>query len=400
MRRLACILGFLLVVGGCKIEKVEPPTEDPVIVSLRVSSYLVSPGGYTEILAWASDPDLQDDTLYYEWSVEPQDGRFTDTTDTNETSTANPIRWWPETPGEYTITLKVKDGRGGEADTSFKVSVAHYALVRIIGEEDLTMPYGLSVEEDEIWVADPSQKMVFVFDLEGNKKGAYPVVIREIDNGETTYTEMEPYDIEVGDSLLYVVSLTAEGCRYGKLDEENERIVLTGKYATSEKNLYVMLREGNHNYLLVGVNDGNVRLRIVDRTLLTVSEIKIEESVAGGITNDGERVYEAFYLDTLIAGVRWWDIDDPYNTYSTFYDSLHNPRSVGYWNDTLFVGDAPEGQRRIVVLNASDGSYIEKFGTLGNGPDQLNMPTDIEVRNGLIYVVDMGNHAIKVFEKQ
>ena len=96
------------------------------------------------------------------------------------------------------------------------------------------------------------------------------------------------------------------------------------------------------------------------------------------------------------------DLDDPDSTYGFFYTSLHNPKGIGYdpVEKLLYVGDAPPGDRNIVVLKAEDGSVEEIFGTLGDAPDQLNMPTDIEIKNGYIYVVDMGNHAIKVFAKK
>ncbi len=409
MRRLACILGLLLVVGGCKIEKVEPPTQDPIIVSLRVSSYLVSPGGYTEILAWASDPDLQDDTLYYEWSVEPQDGKFTDTTDTNETNTANPIRWWPETPRDtnYVIHLKVTDGRGGEAETTIGISVSYYTLVKVIGEGELDMPFGLNVEEEEIWVVDPSQKLIFVFDMNGNKKAEYTAVVMEVsEEGDTSYIEIEPYDIEIGDTLYYVASVTGTdgkgGTYAGKLNEKNGEILLTVKYPTGEANAYVQLRENSSDTLLIGKNDGNNRLAIVDLVNLNVKNCEIAYAVAGGIANDGKKAYQTFYYDTLTAGVKWVDLDDPDSTYGFFYTSLHNPKGIGYdpVEKLLYVGDAPPGDRNIVVLKAEDGSVEEIFGTLGDAPDQLNMPTDIEIKNGYIYVVDMGNRVIKVFRKK
>ena len=98
--------------------------------------------------------------------------------------------------------------------------------------------------------------------------------------------------------------------------------------------------------------------------------------------------------------IRDRSIDNPDSLYSSFLGTVSNPTAIGYENGNLYVADAPTGERKIVVLDASDGSYRERFGTLGNAPDQLNMPSEIEVKNGYIYVVDMGNHAIKVFAKK
>ena len=53
-----------------------------------------------------------------------------------------------------------------------------------------------------------------------------------------------------------------------------------------------------------------------------------------------------------------------------------------------------------VVEYDGNGNYIRSFGSLGDKEDQFNNPTDIFVDdNGKIYVVDMGNHSIKVFSE-
>jgi DNA-binding beta-propeller fold protein YncE len=54
---------------------------------------------------------------------------------------------------------------------------------------------------------------------------------------------------------------------------------------------------------------------------------------------------------------------------------------------------------RIVEFDES-GNYVRSFGSLGEKEDQFNNPTDVYVdASGRIYVVDMGNHSIKVFSQ-
>lgn len=62
-------------------------------------------------------------------------------------------------------------------------------------------------------------------------------------------------------------------------------------------------------------------------------------------------------------------------------------------------GGVEESFHRVVEYD-ENGSYVRSFGSLGEGDDQFNFPTDIFIdSNGRIYVVDMGNACIKVFKK-
>ncbi len=53
-----------------------------------------------------------------------------------------------------------------------------------------------------------------------------------------------------------------------------------------------------------------------------------------------------------------------------------------------------------VVEYDQDGNFVRTFGSLGDRADQFNSPSDIYIdSNGSIFIVDMGNHSIKVFSQ-
>jgi hypothetical protein len=104
---LVLLVAAILVIGGC-IRANQPP----VISSLTVNVGWVSPSDSCQVKCVASDPD--GDELSYTWSAN------------GDISGGGSIVTWtaPATPGDYTIMVKVTDGRGGEATMQLPISVA------------------------------------------------------------------------------------------------------------------------------------------------------------------------------------------------------------------------------------------------------------------------------------
>jgi len=95
------------LIGGCT-----PPNQPPLISSLTTSEGRVSPSGSCQVKCIASDPD--GDKLSYTWSASGSiSGEGSDVTWTA-----------PAAPGNYTIAVKVTDGRGGEATMQLTIGVA------------------------------------------------------------------------------------------------------------------------------------------------------------------------------------------------------------------------------------------------------------------------------------
>jgi len=104
---LTILVVATLFIGGCTT-----PNQTPVIFSLTASAGRVSPSGSCQVKCVASDPD--GDKLNYTWSA------------SGEISGQGPTITWtaPVAPGEYTIMVKVTDGRGGEAAAELTIGVA------------------------------------------------------------------------------------------------------------------------------------------------------------------------------------------------------------------------------------------------------------------------------------
>ena len=107
------LVGLTILVVVTTIASCTPANQAPVISSLSPSDKQVSQSDTVEIKSVASDPD--GDELSYVWSA--TDGDIT---------RGGPIVFWtaPEKNGDYIITLRVSDGKGGEATKSVKVEVA------------------------------------------------------------------------------------------------------------------------------------------------------------------------------------------------------------------------------------------------------------------------------------
>ena len=103
---LIILVTTILVIGGCTLAN-----KSPVISSLTASEGWVNPSGSCEVECVASDPD--GDELSYTWAA------------CGDISGGGSVVTWtaPAAPGDYTIAVKVTDGRGGEAIKQLTIGV-------------------------------------------------------------------------------------------------------------------------------------------------------------------------------------------------------------------------------------------------------------------------------------
>jgi predicted secreted protein len=103
----------ILVLVGLLVAGCPPSNQPPAISSLTASEEQVSPSGSCQVECAASDPD--GDELSYTWSASGGDI-------SGESST---VTWTaPTAAGDYTIMVKVTDGKGGEATAELTIVVA------------------------------------------------------------------------------------------------------------------------------------------------------------------------------------------------------------------------------------------------------------------------------------
>jgi len=96
-----------ILIGGCA-----PANQPPVISSLTAIKEWVAPASISQVECIASDPD--EDELSYVWSASGGD----------ISEEGSVIAWIaPDALGAYTITVKVTDGRGGEATAQLTTDV-------------------------------------------------------------------------------------------------------------------------------------------------------------------------------------------------------------------------------------------------------------------------------------
>ncbi len=129
---------IILVVAALVISGCTPPNQPPVISNLTASAGWVSPLDSCQVECVASDPD--GDELGYTWSA------------SGDISGEGPAVTWtaPAAAGDYTIAVKVTDGRGGEATAQLTLDVAVNqppVIKSVTSERQLVVKAGTSTIE-------------------------------------------------------------------------------------------------------------------------------------------------------------------------------------------------------------------------------------------------------------
>ena len=105
---------FLFSVTGCK-STTDSSNQPPVIMSLTASPDTVEVTGLSTVVVSVSDPDS--DPLSYSWDCFPGD--------IVPSSDKKKVLFSPSSccPGNNTITVVIRDGRGGEVKESVEIYV-------------------------------------------------------------------------------------------------------------------------------------------------------------------------------------------------------------------------------------------------------------------------------------
>ena len=131
---------------------------NPVINDITLSSATIEINKIYDVTASATDPD--GDSLTYKWTV--SGGAINN-------DAANPMKWTaPNAAGDYTITVKVTDGKGGEATKSKTVSAGVPAPI----EANVNINVDTSISGYIIvdFAAYPGNYSTFVGDYDTNKQ--------------------------------------------------------------------------------------------------------------------------------------------------------------------------------------------------------------------------------------
>ena len=450
-------LFIIIFVLSCENSRkpVTPESKSPVINAIEVSPNIVSKGGTVYLFLAVTDPD--EDTMYYEWSC-PQGQFFADELLQTESNTANPC-WW-KSPAEedyYTITVTCTDSISDPVDTSITVSVSIYGLDTIIGEDEFASPFAMYLDDDgNIYVSDPGLSCIHAFlgndYFRWNFAGldSDSVWMYDTTGYDTTIdTTVTPHDttitaivdtlfdslnifkskltsptaitVDEGQNLLFVADATIDstivsvyntdnigspsdtlhGFLFRISDQKGLSYTLEGPYSftvdPSSKWLYISTRKLIISYDSTWFYSG------WDRNWYY--SLGIEYEGRGTKIFNGD-LYLACFDDSVSCVRKFTDITNPTGPTLDFEFSDTTLQFVGGiaigQNGHIFVtegGGSEKSYHRIVEYDET-GNYVRSFGSLGDKVDQFNSPTDIFIdATGKIYIVDMGNHCIKVFKE-
>jgi len=171
---LIILVVVTLLIGGCT-----PANQPPVISSLTASEGRVSPSGSSQIKCVASDPD--GDELSYTWSA------------SGDISGEGSVVTWiaPNAPGAYIITVKVTDGRGGEATVQLTIGVAvnHPPVIESLTTEHKKVRKAMT-STIECLASDPDEdELSYIWSVDGgNISGEGSVATWVAPNAYGTYT--------------------------------------------------------------------------------------------------------------------------------------------------------------------------------------------------------------------
>lgn len=458
LRRVMLILlplVILLMILNCSKEPVVPDSTSPVINAIEAKPNIVSKGG--KVYVNLAVTDREEDKMYFEWSC-PNGQFYSDSLLQNVSNKSNPI-WWKasEEEGNFTLTVICTDSISEEVDTSITVSVSIYSLDSIIGEDDFSTPFGMYLDASgNLYVSDPGLSCVHAYKDGGYFRWNFAGLDTDsVFHPETTWYNPDSFDIDsIFDSLSFS-KLNYESPTAITVDEDNHLLyvadvkldsTIMNLFCTdsispsSEDTLYgFMLRMNDRTDLNFRIKSPySFVINPVSRYLYMSTEISIVcydstwfmdgwqkkwsyATAKQGVNFQGKGM--GYYNDALYLASFGIDADSNYSTVRRFID-IENPTGptaddANFWiedeytayvngvavspvNGHIFVtegGGSSLSFHRVVEYD-ENGTFVRTFGSLGRGHDQFNFPTNIFVdSDGKIYVVDMGNHCVKVFKE-
>ncbi|MHA2032163.1 MAG: 6-bladed beta-propeller [Candidatus Kariarchaeaceae archaeon] len=249
------------------------------------------------------------------------------------------------------------------------------------GDGEFDRPFGITINETHVFVADTYNHRVQVFDRFGNfayKFGSYGS-----GDGQFNYT----YGIAVNDSHIFVTD--AFNSRIQIFDHAGNFVNKFGSYGSSSGQLSWPYGISLNNSHIFVAERGNNRVQIFDLAGNNVS--------AFGGFNRPYRVAvnnsHIFVLDTFNQRIRIFDLSINYVDGFTFGLGLSG---LTVTDDYIIVADS--GHEWIYILDHGL-IIIKKIQDIGSGYGQFNAPYGIEADETYLYITDTTNNRIQVFVK-
>jgi len=125
-----------------------------------------------------------------------------------------------------------------------------------------------------------------------------------------------------------------------------------------------------------------------------IKEAKTEELISPiGVSVDGNG--EIYLSDSVLRGVFVFDSEGKYLREISLPQGFVRPAGIALDEERLYVVDTHLHQ--VLVFLKKNGELIFRIGRNGAGKGEFNYPTNIFVKNGLIYVTDSMNFRVQIF---
>lgn len=283
-----------------------------------------------------------------------------------------------------------------KSEKSFASSVATFLGGEQIPEGRIAQPAALAISEDgqRLYVADPLQHKVFIFDFAAKELGkiesvGYPTGVA-LDDQENVYVtdgvrkSVVVFD-RAGKQLREITDGSFVRPNGVAVDSRHDRVYVvdTGNAEAKEQNVKVFSRSGQRIGAIGGVPGGDFG----------------QFSYPTFVTVDGEG--NVYVSDTLNARIQKFDAKGDFLTsfgkQGSAWGEFDRPKGVAV--DTfgnVYVVDS--GWSNVQIFNPK-GQILLFFGGRGPVPGMMKNPLAIAIdRNNRIYVGDYLNHRIGVYQ--
>lgn len=232
-------------------------------------------------------------------------------------------------------------------------------------------PIGIVSQNNFLWLSDVDNNRVVKADLDGN--------ILEAFNGF-----QRPMHMAIKEDKIYVPEYTSDSLK----------IIENGKVSTYE------LKEKSDAIGGVAVNGNSVFIAdFYNHQIILQREGKV--TIIG---KEGHNDGELYYPTDVEMSVDLIYVADAYNNRVQVFDFEGNyVRMIG-WNENIKVATGLKVTDSQVVVADFEGNRVLVYDLNGKLlqilSDKFNQPTDIEIVNGTMYVVNYKGKTISVFKNQ
>ncbi len=290
----------------------------------------------------------------------------------------------PKTDSVFT-PVSVSGGGGGQgSDSDTSGDKDTFEFVAKIGGD------GSSTFNAPIDVAVDSNDNIYITDKRNNRVAIYDDDYQYVDEFEDLE---DASDITIKDDLIYVVYDNTKFKVFntdGTVELEVEtHAALRGIAVDAEGKIYLSKEDNSNtegNMILIYDADGNLEDSFHDEAFGRPSGIEVDNE---------NNLYVCNYINDVIA---MYDAD--FNLVAGITGrGLGIPVDVEVVDGLIYMLE--KGNMRVEVFDLASGDYVGTIAGNGRGDDnnQLNVPTGIGVKDNTIYVANYGNHRLSIFQR-